>query len=112
MSADILANLRMEAELQDVYSLMNSSINVASDCVVPANKGFDAAIAAVTIATSDTLVDTLVSLSPLGRRKERSPQDASQFSREIRDAKQMAKSTAGVQKQNDEVVPIDLTSPS
>jgi hypothetical protein len=28
VSADILANLRTEAELQDVYLLMNSSINL------------------------------------------------------------------------------------
>jgi hypothetical protein len=87
VSADILANLWMEAELQDVHSLMNSSINVASDCVVLVDEGFVAAIAAVTIATAATLVDTLVSLSPLGKRKGRSPQEASQSSREIRDAK-------------------------
>jgi hypothetical protein len=90
LSADILANLRTEAELQDVYLLMNSSMNVASDCVVPDNEDFDATIAAVTIATADTLVDMLVSLLPLGKCKERSPQDASQFSREIHDAKQTA----------------------
>jgi hypothetical protein len=99
VSAEILANLRMEAKLQDVYSLMNSSINVASDCVVLPNDGFDAAIAAVTIATADTLVDMLVSLSPLGKCKGRSPQDASQLSREICDAKRTAVSTAVVQKQ-------------
>jgi hypothetical protein len=52
MSADILENLRTEAELQDVYALMNSSINIASNCVVLANEGFDAAIAVVTIATT------------------------------------------------------------
>jgi hypothetical protein len=91
---------------------MNSSINIASDCVVLPNNGFDAAIAAVTIATADTLVDTLVSLSPLRKCKGRSPQDASQLSREIHDAKRTAMSTAVVQKQNEEVVPIDLTSPT
>jgi hypothetical protein len=102
----------MEAELQDVYSLMNSSINIANNCVVLPDDGFDAAIAAVTIATADTFVDTLVSLSPLGKRKGKSPQDSSQLSREIHDAKWTAISTAVVQKQNEEVVPIDLTSPS
>ncbi len=112
VSADILANLRTEAKLQDVYLLMNSSMNVASNCVVLPDKRFDATIAVVIIATADTLLDTLVSLSPLGKRKGRSPQDASQLSREIRDAKQTAMSTAVVQKQNEEVVPIDLTSPS
>jgi hypothetical protein len=112
VSADILANLRTEAELQDVGSLMNSSINVASNCVVLTKKGFDAAIPAVTIATADTLVDMLVSLLPLRKRKGRSPQDASQLSREICDAKWTAMSTAVVQKQNEEVVYIDLTSPS
>jgi hypothetical protein len=112
VSADILANLRTEAQLQDVYLLMNSSINVASNCVELANNGFDAGIVAVTIATADTLVDTLVSLSHLGKRKGRSPHDASQLSRKIRDAKRMAMSTAVVQKQNEEVLPIDLTSPS
>ncbi len=66
--------------------------------MVLADKGFDAAIATVTIATADTWVDTLVSLSPLGKRKGRSPQEASQLSREIRDAKWMAMSTAIVQK--------------
>jgi hypothetical protein len=79
VSADILANMRTEAKLQDVYSLMNSSINVANNCVVLSDKGFDTSIAAVTIATADTLV----SLLPLGKRKGRSPQDASQLSREI-----------------------------
>jgi hypothetical protein len=79
VSADILANLRMKAELQDVYLLMNSSINVASNCVVLVDEGFDAAIAVVTIATADTLVDTFVSLMPLGKRKGRSPQEASQL---------------------------------
>ncbi len=112
MSAEILANLRMEAKLQDVYSLMNSSINIANNCVVLPNNGFDAAIAAVTIATADMLVDTLVSLLPLGKHKGRSPQDSSQLSREIRDAKRTAMSTVVVQKQNEEVVPIDLTSTS
>jgi hypothetical protein len=107
VSADILANLRTEAKLQDVYLLMNSSINVASNCVVLADEGFDTAIAAVTIATADTLVDTLVSLLPLGKRKGRSPQDASQLSREICDGKRMVMSTAVVQKQNEEVVSID-----
>jgi hypothetical protein len=112
VSADILANLRTEAKLQDVYSLMNSSINVSSDCVVLADEGFDAAVAAVTIATADMLVDTLVFLSSLGKCKGRSPQEASQLSREICDAKQMAMLTVVVQKQNEEVLPIDLTSPS
>ncbi len=112
VSAEILANLRTEAELQDVYSLMNSSVNVASNCVVLPDNGFDAAIAVVTIATADTLVDTLVSLLPLGKRKGRSPQDASKLSREIRDAKRTSMSTAVVQKQNEESVPIDLNSPS
>ncbi len=96
VSAEILANLRTEAELQDVYLLMNSSIDVANNCVVLPNDGFDAAIVAVTIATADRLVDTLVSLSPLGKHKGRSPQDSSQLSREIRDAKRTAMSTAVV----------------
>jgi hypothetical protein len=112
LSADILANLRTDAKLQDVYLLMNSSINVASNCVVLADEGFDTAIAAVTIATADTLVYTLVSLLSLGKCKGRSPQEASQLSREIRDAKLMAMSTVVVQKQNEEVLPNDLTSPS
>jgi hypothetical protein len=107
VSADILVNLRTEAELQDVHSLMNSSINVASNCVVLADEGFDAAIAVVTVATADTLVDRLVSLLTLGKRKGRSPQDASQLSREICDGKRMVMSTAVVQKQNEEVVSID-----
>ncbi len=54
----------------------------------------------------------MVSLLPLGKHKGRSPQDSSQLSREIRDAKWTALSTAVVQKQNEEVVPNDLTSPS
>jgi hypothetical protein len=95
VSAEILANLRTEAKLQDMYSLMSSSINIASNSVVLTDDGFDAAIAAVTIATVDMLVDTLVSLSPLGMRKGRSPQAASQLSREICDAKRTAMSTAG-----------------
>jgi hypothetical protein len=77
---------------------MKSSINVASNCVVLPDKGFDAAIAAVTIATADTFVDTLMSLLPLGKRKGRSPQDASQLSREICDAKRTAMSTVVVHK--------------
>ncbi len=53
-----------------------------------------------------------MSLSPLGKRKGRSPQDSSQLSREVCDAKRTAMSTTVVQKQNEEVVSVDLTSPS
>jgi hypothetical protein len=90
VSADTLANLRPEAELQDVYLLMNSSINVASNCVALAHEGFDNAIAAVKIATADMLAPAL----PLGKRKGRSPQEANQLTREIHDTTWTAMATA------------------
>jgi hypothetical protein len=108
VSADILSNLRMESKLQDVYLLMNSSINIASNCEALANEGFDDTTAAVTIAIADTLVPLL----SLEKRRGGSPQEASQLTREIHDAKRTAMATAVLQKQNEEVLPVDFTSPS
>jgi hypothetical protein len=94
VSAAILQNLSTEAELQDLYSTMNVD-GVALPAPLsttdgshrkdlpPDDAGLDDAISEIAIATADTLVPQ----TPLGKRKERSAQQSSHLSREVRNAK-------------------------
>ena len=102
VSSEILANLVTEAQLQDMYSLMNvDGVGVE----VSALELDDAALPVDGLELQDEIsaeaikaVDTLVSKTPLlpketlGKRKERSAQSSSAKTREIRDAKQAAMS--------------------
>jgi hypothetical protein len=88
VSPAILDNLATEAQLQDVYSLMNSSFNEIEG---PA-------------AESSSL--------SLGKRKERSPQDSSKHTGEARDAKQIALKEALLSTSTKEVPHVDISSPS
>ncbi len=88
VSPALLENLATEAQLQDVYLLMNSSFNEIEG---PA-------------AESSSL--------SLGGHKERSPQDSSKHTGEAQDAKQIALKEALLSTPTKEVPHVNISSPS
>jgi hypothetical protein len=88
VSPAILENLATEAQLQDIYLLMNSSFN-----------GIEGQA-----AESSSL--------SLGKRKERSPQNSSKHTGEAQDAKRIALKEALLSTPTKEVPHVDISSPS
>ncbi len=106
MSEDILANLVTELELQDVYSQIID--NDGSESVVEVGESFDDIIVLVAVSTDPWLVPLL----PLWKQKQRTHQEASNFTRVFRDAKQCALEKAVLPTQTKEVLPGGITSHS
>ncbi len=69
VSTAILEKVATEAELQDVYLLMNSSLN---EIDAPANKSSSGSIMKMDKDNAPVILPL-----PLGKRKERSPQESS-----------------------------------
>lgn len=131
VAESVLAKLRTEAELNDVFSQMKSSFDddkeASAEEALPTTTNEDNLLPDIVLGAADETAldvefveegtadsDLAITRSPLGKRKNRSPQVSSISTRELRDAKRAALKNSFSppgQDSSDAVVAIDFPSP-